>query len=82
MQFVFGDSFICEDNETAKKLAFDPRVNMTCVTLEGDVYSPSGTLSGGSSTNTEILKKVKDLNKYEEELRYAEHKLTENSKEL
>jgi structural maintenance of chromosome 2 len=40
IQFVFGEAFVCEDNETARKLAFDPRVNMQCVTLEGDVYSP------------------------------------------
>jgi len=84
MQYVFGEAFVCEDSETAKKLAFDPRVNMLCVTLEGDVYSPHGTLSGGSGSTSglEILKKVKDLNKLEEELRYAEHKLLENSREL
>ncbi len=40
MQYVFGEAFVCEDSETAKKLAFDPRVNMLCVTIEGDVYSP------------------------------------------
>jgi structural maintenance of chromosome 2 len=40
MQYVFGDAFICEDNETAKRVAFDPRVRMRCVTLEGDVYNP------------------------------------------
>lgn len=76
---------MCEDNDTARKLSFDPRVNMNCVTLEGDVYSPNGTLSGGSSSNEnseDLLKNVKDLNKFEEELRYAEHKLQENSREL
>lgn len=84
MQYVFGDSFVCHDNETAKKLAFDPRVGKQCVTLEGDVYSPSGTLSGGSSSNQgqDLLKKMKDLSKLEEELRYTEHKLQENNREL
>jgi structural maintenance of chromosome 2 len=84
MQYVFGDAFICDDNETAKKVAFDPRVRMRCVTLEGDVYNPSGVLSGGSSGDSgmELLKKVKELYKLEEELRYVEHKLQEGSREL
>lgn len=77
---MFGGAFVCEDGETAKKLAFDPRVNMICVTLEGDVYSPNGSLSGGSSSGGghEILKKVKELNKLEEELKYADHKLQDS----
>ena len=77
MQYVFGDAFICEDNETAKRVAFDPRVRMRCVTLEGDVYNPQGVLSGGSTPDngTELLKKVKELFRLEEELRYVDHKL-------
>ena len=51
MKFVFGDAFICEDSETAKKVAFDPRVRMRCVTLDGDTYSPNGILSGGNDEN-------------------------------
>ena len=48
MKFVFGMAFICEDNETAKRVCFDPRVRMPCVTLDGDVYQPNGVLSGGA----------------------------------
>ena len=32
---VFGNLFICDDVDTARKLAFDPRVNSRCVTLCG-----------------------------------------------
>jgi structural maintenance of chromosome 2 len=68
-------------------VAFDPRVRMRCVTLEGDVYTPSGTLSGGSNgeegrPDDSVLKRVKDLNKLEEELRFTEHKYNELKKEL
>jgi structural maintenance of chromosome 2 len=68
-------------------VAFDPRVRMRCVTLEGDVYSPSGTLSGGSNNeegkaDDSILKRVKDLNKLDEELRFTEHKYNELKREL
>lgn len=40
--------FVCDDADTAKKLAFDPRVNMRCVTVDGTVFDPEGIISGGS----------------------------------
>ncbi len=51
LKYVFSDAFVCEDAETAKKVAFDPRVRMRCVTLEGDTYNPSGILKGGEDLN-------------------------------
>ncbi|OIR57155.1 MAG: structural maintenance of chromosomes protein 2 [Amphiamblys sp. WSBS2006] len=45
--FVFGGSFICPDKETAKKVAFG-EIGCRAVTLDGDVYEPAGTLTGGS----------------------------------
>ena len=45
---IFGDVFVCDDSDTAKKVAFDPRVGMRCVTLDGTVYEPCGLISGGS----------------------------------
>jgi structural maintenance of chromosome 2 len=33
LRYVFSDAFVCDDAETAKKVAFDPRVRMRCVTL-------------------------------------------------
>ncbi|KAJ5154734.1 RecF/RecN/SMC [Penicillium coprophilum] len=52
MNYVFGNTLICQDADTAKRVTFDPSVRMKSVTLEGDVYDPSGTLSGGSSPNS------------------------------
>lgn len=49
MQFVFGSTLICADSESARAVAFNPQIRVTSVTLEGDVYDPNGTLSGGSS---------------------------------
>ena len=78
MEYVFGSTLVCEDAETAKKVTFDPAVRMKSVTLEGDVYDPSGTLSGGSSPNSSgvlvTLTKVNELNK---ELRARETELHE-----
>lgn len=49
LNYVFGSTLICEDADTAKRVTFDPNVRLKSVTLEGDVYDPSGTLSGGSA---------------------------------
>lgn len=63
MGFVFGSTFICKDSETAKQVTFSKDIGgARSVTLEGDVYEPSGTLSGGSApTSSGILVKVQDL---------------------
>ena len=67
MEYVFGNTLICEDAETAKKVTFDPSVRMKSVTLEGDVYDPSGTLSGGSSPNSSggllVMQQINALNR-------------------
>lgn len=62
LQYVFGDTLICADDETAKKMTFDPKVRMRSVTASGSVYDPSGTLSGGSAPPSGgILKRVQEL---------------------
>lgn len=77
MEYVFGTTLVCEDANAAKKVTFDPLVRMKSVTLEGDVYDPSGTLSGGSSPNSSgvliILQKLNDVTK---ELRSKERQLS------
>lgn len=44
---IFGKAFVCSSLEIAKKIAFDPQVRVRCVTMEGDVVDPNGTLAGG-----------------------------------
>jgi len=63
MGFVFGSTFICKDSETAKQVTFSKEIGgARSVTVEGDVYEPSGTLSGGAApTSSGILVKVQDL---------------------
>ncbi|KAI5841190.1 hypothetical protein DFP73DRAFT_557205 [Morchella snyderi] len=67
MEYVFGSTLICADAETAKRVTFDPTVRMKSVTVEGDVYDPSGTLSGGSAPNSSgvlvTLQKLNGLNR-------------------
>lgn len=69
MEFVFGSTFICADAETAKLVTFNNAVKMRCVTVDGDVYDPSGTLSGGSSPQSSgILIQMQKLNEITRQL--------------
>lgn len=49
MEWVFGDSFICTNLSICQKVAFHPKIQKRCVTLDGDVVDPRGVLSGGSA---------------------------------
>ncbi|KAI4870025.1 putative SMC2 protein [Hypoxylon rubiginosum] len=76
MEYVFGNTLICEDAETAKRVTFDPNVRMRSITLEGDAYDPSGTLSGGSSPNSSgVLVTLQKLNEINRQLKEAETSL-------
>jgi structural maintenance of chromosome 2 len=71
MKYIFGNVIICEDSDTAKKLAFDPLVKMKTVTLAGDIYNPVGVVEGGHSEELYgILKKVKEIKILEEDKRH------------
>ena len=73
MQYAFGSAFVCQDSSTAKKLAFHKDVASRCVTLDGDDFNPSGTLTGGSrSKTTSILSQLHALAECEAEM--VEHK--------
>ncbi|SMQ50297.1 unnamed protein product [Zymoseptoria tritici ST99CH_3D1] len=76
MEFVFGSTLVCADASTAKKVTFDPSVRLKSVTVEGDVYDPSGTLSGGSAAQGNgVLLKLQKLHAITEELDREQAKL-------
>ncbi|KAL1898726.1 Structural maintenance of chromosomes protein 2 [Ceratocystis pirilliformis] len=73
MEYVFGNTLICADADTAKRVTFDPNVRMRSITLEGDSYDPSGTLSGGSSPNSSgVLLTLQKLNNITRNLQQTE----------
>lgn len=55
MQFLFGDWFICLNEDTARKLS-DKKNNIlaasNCITVKGDMYRSDGTLSGGDTSKS------------------------------
>jgi len=77
MEYVFGSTLICDDSATAKSVTFDPAVRMKSVTLEGDVYDPAGTLSGGSAPQSSgVLVTLQKLNEITTELTTKERSLS------
>jgi len=77
MRLVFGSTFICNDPTVAKDLSYSNKTNVKarCVTLAGDIYDPSGTLSGGAKPSSAgILNKVQDMKELQEQLINIENK--------
>ena len=83
MAYVFGDTFICADKQSAQAVTFNKDIGVKSVTLEGDVYDPSGTLSGGAAPSSGgILVKVQELRTLEKEISKHKQVLDEVSREL
>ncbi|KAK4052017.1 Structural maintenance of chromosomes protein 2 [Microbotryomycetes sp. JL221] len=82
MEYVFGNTLICPDAQTANLVTFHKEIRMRSVTLQGDVYDPSGTLSGGSkSSGSGVLVKVQKLKAIEDELALRKKALSTIEKE-
>ncbi|EIW72205.1 nuclear condensin complex protein [Tremella mesenterica] len=83
MAYVFGDTFICANKEAAQAVTFNKAIGVKSVTLEGDVYDPSGTLSGGAAPNSSgILVKVQELKQIERGILEHKQALESISKDL
>ena len=80
VDYVFGRSIVCKENSHAKAIAFnkDKRMVAHCVTYDGDVYDPSGTLTGGSKGKMgESLKHMNELRAMEKEREIAMRRVKE-----
>lgn len=76
MEYVFSDTLICDDADSAKRVTFAREIGVKSVTLQGDVYDPSGTLSGGAAPNSnQILVRVQELLDAEHALQEATGRL-------
>jgi structural maintenance of chromosome 2 len=78
MEYVFGSTFICKDADTAKSVTFDPKVRSKSVTFQGDVYDPSGTLSGGSAPSSSgVLITIQKINALDQQIAEANTRLND-----
>ncbi|XP_059050809.1 structural maintenance of chromosomes protein 2 [Achroia grisella] len=81
--WVLGNTLVCRDLETARRVTFHPRVRRRCVTLDGDVTDPAGTLSGGASLQGgSVLLQLQDLKQQEQQLQEVEEQLASCTAEL
>ncbi|KAF7317109.1 SMC hinge domain-containing protein [Mycena chlorophos] len=83
MEYVFSDTLICDDAKVAEKVTFADSVRLRSVTMNGDVYDPSGTLTGGAPPQTRaILVNVQKLLDADEKIEAAKGELRELEAQL
>ncbi|XP_077293601.1 structural maintenance of chromosomes 2 [Arctopsyche grandis] len=76
MEWVFGDSFVCPNLGICQKVAFHPKIQKRCITLDGDVVDPRGTLSGGSAIRGgSMLLRLEELKEVESQIEPIQNKL-------
>ena len=64
--------------DSARAIAFDPKIRNRTVTLDGDSFDPSGTLTGGSKNNLgELLAKLERLSAATEEFEAMKSELAQ-----
>lgn len=65
---------MCSSSEIAQKVAFHPKIRRRCVNLEGDIFDPAGTLTGGfQNAASSVLLNHADYRKH-----LAEYEETKN----
>jgi structural maintenance of chromosome 2 len=68
MALLFGNTFVADDEDTAKLVAFDNGFKkFNCVTLKGDSYRTDGILGGGANKRESLLDKVDQYLNFEKE---------------
>ncbi|KRY08260.1 Structural maintenance of chromosomes protein 2 [Trichinella patagoniensis] len=80
---VFGTTLVCTNSEMAKTVCFDKGVRARTVTLDGDVFSPLGTLTGGSKPSGGYLLEMRVKNQsIHDEFRGKKNQLEKTLKTL
>ncbi|KAL1564442.1 Structural maintenance of chromosomes protein 2-2 [Salvia divinorum] len=78
MEYVFGSTFVCKSIDAAREVAFTRETATPSVTLEGDIFQPSGLLTGGSRKGGgELLRQLHALAEVELELSTHQKRLSE-----
>ncbi|KAI9153657.1 hypothetical protein LWI28_014566 [Acer negundo] len=78
MEYVFGSTFVCKTTDVAKEVAFNRDTRTPSVTLEGDIFQPSGLLTGGSRRGGgDLLRQLHRLVEAESNLLIHQKRLSE-----
>ncbi len=80
---LLGRTVVVKDMDTAIMLAKKDKYSFRIVTLEGDIISSSGSISGGSVPNktVNILGRSREISKLEKELKNLEKTIKEKTEE-
>ncbi|EOA12804.1 hypothetical protein CARUB_v10025763mg [Capsella rubella] len=78
MEYVFGSTFVCKTTDAAKEVAFNRDIRTPSVTLEGDIFQPSGLLTGGSRKGGgDLLRQLHELAEAESNLQGHQKRLAD-----
>ena len=82
--FLLGSTVIAKNMDVAVRLAKETKCSFKIVTLDGDVITPSGTLSGGSKKvqAVNLLAREREIKSLTEELEALTHEREEKEEEL
>ncbi|XP_051143191.1 structural maintenance of chromosomes protein 2-1-like [Andrographis paniculata] len=78
MEYVFGSTFVCKSIDAAREVAFNREIRTPSVTLEGDIFQPSGLLTGGSRRGGgDLLRQLHALAEAESKISFHQKRLSE-----
>ncbi|TXG70675.1 hypothetical protein EZV62_005610 [Acer yangbiense] len=78
MEYVFGSTFVCKTTDVAEEVAFNRDTRTPSVTLDGDIFQPSGLLTGGSRRGGgDLLRQLHRLADAESNLLIHQKRLSE-----
>ena len=82
--FLLGNTVIVKDMDTAVNLAKQTSYSFKIVTLEGDVITPSGSLSGGSKKvqAVNLLAREREIKALNDEIELLTHEREDKEEEL
>uniref|UniRef100_H2YJF9 Structural maintenance of chromosomes protein n=1 Tax=Ciona savignyi TaxID=51511 RepID=H2YJF9_CIOSA len=73
LEYVFGGALVCDTMENANKVAFNPNVKTRTVTLAGELFDPSGTLTGGARPKNQSTLKEREINSLKQRISDTSH---------
>ena len=82
MRHIFGNTLVCADKSAARSVC--DKLGLKTVTPEGDLYDPSGTLTGGSrpKAGASVLNRLAQLSALRAQLAAVEASLAQQSAAL
>ena len=84
MNYVLGRTVICKDMSSALAIAKNSNYSIKIVTLDGEIVSPGGALTGGSirNKNVNVLGRKREINELEKAIKIRKELFDKLSKEI